>query len=199
MLVLGHSDADRGSDRGALPRLRGSAPRGQYQMACHFTQSPRNFAAIAELNKAGFQVSSLAPNRLIIHAAALSVVVENFFKTEIHSVSQSAHGERFMNVTPATLPEALAALVRGVRLDNLIVAHKMARRVSVVTNTIRGPITGPDGGYTPVALAWSFNFPVQHGYDGTGHTAAVIIDSDVATSLGAHWIDVAKMLSRLFR
>jgi subtilase family serine protease len=137
---------------------------------------------IAELNKAGFQVSSVAPNRLIIHATAPSVVAENFFKTEIHSVNRGIHGERYLNVTPATLPQELAALVRGVRLDNLIVAHKMSRRVNIVTNTIRGPITGPDGGYTPVALAWSFNFPVQHGYDGTGHTAAVIIDSDVADS-----------------
>jgi subtilase family serine protease len=137
---------------------------------------------VTELNKAGLQVSSVAPNRLIIHATAPSVVAENFFKTEIHSVRQGIQGERYMNVTPATLPESLTALVRDVRLDNLIVAHKMSRRVNIITNTIRGPITGPDGGYTPVALAWSFNFPVQHGYDGTGHTAAVIIDSDVADS-----------------
>ncbi|MBV8277098.1 MAG: hypothetical protein JO170_17830, partial [Verrucomicrobia bacterium] len=87
---------------------------------------------ITELNKAGFQVSSVAANRLIIHATAPSVVVENFFKTEIHSVSQGVHEEHYMNVTPATLPEGLAALVRGVRLDNLIVAHKMSRRVNIV-------------------------------------------------------------------
>jgi pseudomonalisin len=34
---------------------------------------------VTELNKAGLQVSSVAPNRLIIHATAPSVVAENFF------------------------------------------------------------------------------------------------------------------------
>jgi subtilase family serine protease len=135
---------------------------------------------IAELNKAGFQVTSTSGNRLLLHATAPSVTVENFFKTEIHSVNQASHGKRFMNTTPATVPGSLASLVMDVRLDNLIVAHKLSRPQRIVTNTINGPITGPDGGYTPVAIGNSFYFPVQHGYDGTGHAAAVIIDSDVA-------------------
>jgi kumamolisin len=135
---------------------------------------------VTELKRAGFEITSIAPNRLIVHATAPSVTVENFFKTEIHSVAQGAHGKRYMNVIPATLPDSVAALVKGVRIDNLIVAHKLSHRVNIVSNTINGPITGPDGGYTPVAIADSFYFPTQHGYDGTGHIAAVIIDSDVA-------------------
>jgi subtilase family serine protease len=137
---------------------------------------------VAELNRAGFQIASISANRLLIHATALSVMAENLFKTEIHSVNQGAHGKRYMNVTPAISPDSLAPLVKAVRLDNLIVAHKLSRPETIVPDAIHGPITGPDAGYTPVALAWSFNFPVQHGYDGTGHTAAVIIDSDVANT-----------------
>jgi len=131
---------------------------------------------VAELNRAGFQVASVSTNRLIIHATASSIIAENFFQTEIHSVSQGIHGRRYMNVTPAISPDRIAPLIKGIRLDNLIVAHKLSQSI----DAINGPITGPDGGYTPVAVADSFYFPVQHGYDGTGHAAGVIIDSDVA-------------------
>src|SRR5262249_20771119 len=85
--------------------------------------------------------------------------------------------DRYMNVRPALLPDTLAPLVLAVHVDNLIVAKVGAHR-----DSITGPITGPDGGYTPIALANSFNFPVQNGHDGTGHTAAIIIDSNVADS-----------------
>ncbi len=133
---------------------------------------------VTELQRAGFQITDTSTNRLIIHASAPTITVENYFKTEIHTVNQES-SERYMNVTPAMFPDRLVSLVKAVRLDNLTVAHKLSAE-NIVPNSISGPITGPDGGYTPVALADSFDFPVQHGYDGTGHTAAVIIDSDVA-------------------
>src|SRR5258707_5993438 len=79
-----------------------------------------------------------------------------------------------MNVKPVLLPDALVSLVKAVHANNLVVA-----KPGVGTDAITGPITGPDGGFTPVAIAQSFDYPVQHGPDGTGHTAAVIIDSDV--------------------
>ena len=102
--------------------------------------------------------------------------MENYFKTEIHNVQQAVGGDRYMNVKPAFLPLTLVPLVLAIHVDNLIVAKVGAR------DSISGPIQGPGGGYTPVALANSFNFPVQNGYDGTGHTAAIIIDSNVANS-----------------
>ena len=131
----------------------------------------------SELQKAGFQITGVASNRLLIHATAPSVTVENYFKTEIHTVVQGSDGERYMNVKPAFLPDALIPLVKAVHVDNVIVAH-----VGLHRDSITGPITGPDGGFTPVALANDFNFPVQNGSDGTGHTAAIIIDSDVKNS-----------------
>jgi len=44
---------------------------------------------------------------------------------------------------------------------------------------IAGPTYGPLGGYGPLALADGFDFPVQHGYDGAGKTAAIVIDCEV--------------------
>jgi len=131
----------------------------------------------SELQQAGFQITQISSNRVLVYAKATSAVVENFFKTEIHSVKQADGSDRYMNVTPALLPNTLIPLVLAVHVDNLIVA-----KVGAHSDSITGPIQGPDGGYTPIALANSFNFPVQNGDDGTGHTAAIIIDSNVATS-----------------
>ena len=132
---------------------------------------------VSELQNAGFQVTETSSNRLLVHATAPSSTVETYFKTEMHTVNQPEDGEGYMNATPALLPGVLIPLVKAVHLDNLVVA-----RPGFQPNSITGPIQGPDGGYTPVAVANSFDFPVQHGHDGTGHTAAVIIDSDIKDS-----------------
>jgi len=131
----------------------------------------------SELQKAGFQVTETSTNRLLIHATAPSGIVENYFKTEIHTVDQGEDGEAYMNVKPALLPDALVPFVKSVHVDNLVVA-----KVGVHRDSITGPIQGPDGGYTPVAVSDSFDFPVRHSHDGSGHTAAIIIDSDVGDS-----------------
>ena len=130
---------------------------------------------ISELQQAGFQITKTSSDRVLVYAKASSAVVENFFKTEIHSVKQEDGNDRYMNVTPALLPDTLAPLVLAVHVDNLIVA-----KVGAHPDSITGPTQGPDGGYTPVALARSFKFPVQNRHNGAGHTAAIIIDSDVA-------------------
>jgi kumamolisin len=131
----------------------------------------------SQLQQAGFTITQVTPDRFLVYATAASAIVENFFKTEIHSVKQADGKDRYMNVTPAILPDTLVPQVLAVDVDNLIVAKVGAHR-----DSIKGPIQGPDGGYTPVALANDFNFPVQSGNDGTGHTAAIIIDSDVENS-----------------
>ena len=43
-------------------------------------------------------------------------------------------------------------------------------------------LTGPDGGYGPFAVAQGFDYPVQHGFDGTGHAVAIAIDYDTLDS-----------------
>jgi kumamolisin len=137
---------------------------------------------VTELQKNGFQVTSTSSNRLLVHATSTTAIVENFFHTEIHKVRQDTDSERYMNVKPALLPDVLIPLVKAVHVDNLIVA-KVGLRADSISGPIRGPANGGlTGGFTPVALADSFDFPVQHGFDGTGHTAAIIIDSDVTDS-----------------
>jgi kumamolisin len=131
----------------------------------------------SELQRAGFQIAKTSANRVLVYATAPSAIVENYFKTEIHTIRQETAADRYMNVKPALLPDTLIPLVLAVNVDNLIVA-----KVGVHPDSISGPIQGPDSGYTPVAVARSFNFPVQHSSNGTGHTAAIMIDSDVQNS-----------------
>ena len=131
----------------------------------------------SELQRAGFQITQTSSNRVLVYAKAPTAIVENYFKTEIHTVKQATAADRYMNVTPALLPDTLISLVLAVHVDNLIVA-----KVGAHSDSISGPIQGPDNGYTPVALANDFNFPVQNGHDGTGQTAAIIIDSNVENS-----------------
>src|SRR5260221_12324769 len=129
---------------------------------------------VGELSRAGFQVTETSSNRLLVHATAPSSTVETYFKTDIHTVNQPDEGEAYMNVKPVLLPDVLVSLVKAVHANNLVAA-----KPGVQPDSITGSITGPDGGFTPVAVAQRFDYPVQHGTDGKGHTAAVIIDSDV--------------------
>jgi kumamolisin len=136
---------------------------------------------VAELTRAGFQVSEASSNRLLVYATAPSSTVENYFKTEIHTVNQPDRGEAYMNVKPILLPDVLIPLVKAVHANDLVMFKPGVR-----LDSISGPIQGPDSGYTPVAVANSFHYPVQHGTDGSGHTAAVIVDSDIkATDLSS--------------
>ena len=47
---------------------------------------------------------------------------------------------------------------------------------------IAGPVTGPNGGWGPVAIARSYDLPVQHGYNGRGRAAGVVIWGNVLAS-----------------
>jgi subtilase family serine protease len=161
---------------------RGSQQYHQYLTSDQFAQRFGPTAeqldhVTSELQKAGFQVTKTSPNRLLVHAIAPSVSVESYFKTEIHTVRQDSDVDRYMNVKPGLLPDALIPWVKAVHIDNLVVA-----KVGLHPGAITGPIQGPDQGFTPVALANCYGFPVQHGKDGDGHTAAIIIDSDILDS-----------------
>jgi subtilase family serine protease len=179
-LRYNHSDElDQLVDEQSQP---GSANYHKYLTAAQFAERFGPTAeqldhVTSELQTAGFQITQTSSNRVLVYARASSALAESYFKTEIHTVAQAAGGDRYMNVTPALLPDSLIPVVLAIHVDNLIVA-----KVGIHRDSISGPIQGPDGGYTPVALANDFNFPVQNGHDGTGHTAAIIIDSNVNTS-----------------
>ena len=55
----------------------------------------------------------------------------DFFATEIHTVHQGKHGERYTNVTSATVPSSIAKLVRDVSLNNLVVVRTVTDQSGV--------------------------------------------------------------------
>ncbi len=83
-------------------------------------------AVVDALRAAGFTVTGRFPNRTIVDATAPSSVVERYFSTEMHTVQQGKYGTRFTNVKPATVPSAIAPLVRDVSVNNLVVAKPVA-------------------------------------------------------------------------
>jgi subtilase family serine protease len=88
---------------------------------------------VRALQRAGFAIVKRFKNRTIVDAIARSSVVERFFSTEIHTVRQGKHGERYTNVTDATVPEAIAPLVRDVSLNDLVVVRTVAEQDGVET------------------------------------------------------------------
>ncbi len=81
---------------------------------------------VAALHAAGFTVRHEYSNNTLIDATAPSAAVERFFSTEMHTVNQGKFGQRFMNARAAIVPTAIAASVRDVSLNNLIVVHRQA-------------------------------------------------------------------------
>jgi subtilase family serine protease len=88
-------------------------------------------AVVQALEKAGFTVTQRFPNRTIVDAKAPSATVERFFSTEIHTVHQGKYGARYTNVKPATVPTAIASVVRDVSLDDLVVVRTVASQTGV--------------------------------------------------------------------
>ncbi|MBV8532027.1 MAG: hypothetical protein JO104_11985, partial [Candidatus Eremiobacteraeota bacterium] len=86
---------------------------------------------VKALRQAGFTIAKRYANRTIVDATARTALVERFFSTEIHTVRQGKYGERYTNVKPATVPSAIAALVRDVSLNDLIVVRTVADQSGV--------------------------------------------------------------------
>lgn len=167
-------------------------------------------SVVRALQRAGFKIVQRYPNRTIVDAVARSAAVELFFSTEMHTVHQGKYGDRYTNLKPASVPETIASFVRDVSLDNLVFARTMidaegvtaaqtstlasARMASPTVSRKSLPSTGcnnaaADNG--PLASAYGtlatgvakpFDFPVQHGCNGAGYTAAIAIDDPVNTS-----------------
>ena len=71
----------------------------------HFAPTVQQEASVVKaLQRAGFTITKRYANRTIVNATARSSAVERFFSTQIHTVNQGKHGERYTNVTPATVP-----------------------------------------------------------------------------------------------
>lgn len=200
-------------------------------------------AVVTALQNAGFTITQRYPNRTIVDASAPSSTVERFFSTTMHSVSQGKYGQRYANMTTASVPASVASYVRDASLSNLVIAETKVdqeggpispdRRATPTPRPTRsprpsptpspsssptptpspsssptasptsspgtacngaaadsGPLTNADGTLA-TGLAKPFDFPVQHGCNGAGYTAAVVIDDPVNTSYVATYLSAA--------
>ncbi len=189
------------------------------QFAAYFGPTPAAYAAVgAALVRAGFRITSRYANDTVIDAVAPAAVVERYFTTQIHAVMQADAGERYANVTPATLPQELRGTVSAVTgLTNIVFArpqfvrataaqqlaararglavfgsHAVARGATASAlggAAIGGPLLGPDSGYGPAVVADAYDLPVQHGYNGAGRATAVEICGDYANSDLTSYLD----------
>jgi kumamolisin len=171
-----------------------------------FSPSVADYArTIGLLQREGFQIVKTYPNRTVIDVVGPAGLVNRVFGTEIHRVVQTAvpggmalgaaGAVRYANARPAILPAELRPTVYGViGFDNLQVLHPLwvrGQRGASPMVALGPPLQGPDTGLGPYAFATAYDYPVQHQvkggslgqtYDGTGQSAAIVIDSDYTES-----------------
>jgi kumamolisin len=214
-------------------------------------------AVVNALTAAGFSVTKRFANRTVIDAAAPSATVERFFSTQMHTVRQGKYGERFANLTAATVPSSIASYVYTASLSNVVVVRTVVDQAAdakarkpdacflgicfgasptpkpTATPTPKptatptaaptatptpaptatptatptpisttaagcngappdnGPYTYGSDGSLAAGVAQPFDFPVQHGCNGAGYTAAIVIDDPVNTSYVATYLAAA--------
>ena len=156
----------------------------------YFAPSPADYARVGRaLQRAGFRITGTYDNRTLLDVAGPATAANKYFNTEIRAVYQGGHGLRYANARPAITPAEIQNDVVAISgFDDLDKAHfdfVRGRSQPVSPDNVGGPLHGPDGGFGPVAIATGFDFPVQHGFDGTGHAVAnvagTVKDSDIAS------------------
>lgn len=197
---LGHAPATRQVDFSVVLPYRHQADLAYLLKAQHETNSHyyRRFLKASEfrdyfsptvaaykkvaddLRAQGFRVTTFA-NRTVLHATGTAKSAEQVFNTRIDTVRQANGRLAYANVAPATIPAAFAGS-RVVGLSNVIVARTAlsdrqprGKRAA----TYGGPLFGPDGGFGPLAIAKSADFPVEHGFRGKNSNVADLIDGAV--------------------
>jgi len=166
------------------------------QWNAYFAPSARQLQTVAQLlQRAGFQIDGVASNRSVVTAHGTAASVNRYFNTTMHLVSQDRVGIRYRNGSAATLPLEMRDLVIGVTGLNNVQFHisgvlhartkppvsSAIHSVTAAAPAIGGPVTAPDGGFGPVVLANGYDYPVQHGFNGQGHTVGVSIPSGFFT------------------
>jgi subtilase family serine protease len=160
------------------------------QFDAYFAPSPADYARVGQaLQRAGFEITGTYDNRTLLDVAGPASAANKYFHTEIHTVYQVGHGYRYANarpaITPAELQNDVVAISGFDNLDKAQFDFVRGRPQAFSPDNVGGPLHGPDGGFGPVAIATGFDFPVQHGFDGTGHAVAnvagTVKDSDIAS------------------
>jgi subtilase family serine protease len=169
----------------ASPLYRHYLTAGQFDHAFGAAQ-PDAARAVAFLRSAGFSVTQRYGIGTFDVTGPVEAV-ERTFGTEIHTVVvDGILGARYTNVRPATVPAELrryGAIVDG--FSDALIGISGTRRghpVGGVPLALGNFPTGPDGGSGPYALAnrHAYDYPVQHGFDGTGRTVATTLDGTIS-------------------
>src|SRR5246127_2186215 len=155
------------------------------QFGKQFGPSDADVQAVTDwLTRQGFQVAKVAAGRTAIEFSGNVAQVRNAFHTEIHKFAVNGE-EHIANASEPAIPEALAAVVKGVTAMNnfprrAYLHNKGIYRWQRDTGEIRPLFTFG----TPVSFALApadfakiYNIPP--GADGTGQTIAVIGQSNV--------------------
>ncbi len=164
-------------DDAASPLAGHYLSQGQFLAA--FAPSFATYAAVErDLTARGFTIERAYANRTVLDVTAPAATVERTFATELHRASALGRSG-YANVRAAFLPAELRASVAGVvGFDSVGVLHTANHRGAAQKNALGPPLQGPDTGFSPFALAGAYDLPVQHGKDGLGQSAAVVIDAD---------------------
>jgi subtilase family serine protease len=162
------------------------------EFGAYFAPPEASYAAVAAaLARAGFRVT-LAANRTIVDADGTLALAARYFGTAFRMVEQPAGaGVHYANALPATLPAELRGRVRAiVGFDDLVkaqYAYRRAPRRAWAPERGGGQQHGPDGGIGPIVLQRAYDLPTQEGYDGSGHSVAIVAgnikDSDLSAFL----------------
>jgi subtilase family serine protease len=153
-------------------------PLSAQQFRDAFAPTQADYAATqTALRRLGLRVTGEYANRTVIDVTAPAAVVERAFSTRIDTVRHADGTIGYANATGVMLPLELQRTVAGVAgFDNrrFTTYNRRGRRSSAKA----GPLQGPDTGLGPIALETAYDMPVLHGFDGTGQSAAIVMDAD---------------------
>ncbi len=80
-------------------------------------------AVTKALQRAGFKIVQTYPGGTLIRARAATANAERYFATRIDDFDQARYRRRYSNVAAVHVPRAIAALVLGVELNDVVYAH----------------------------------------------------------------------------
>jgi subtilase family serine protease len=151
----------------------------------YFAPTPAEYAqTIAQLQRAGFTIVHASANRTVIDVAGPAALANRMISS--FAPQRIGRGVRAASARPAIagLP-FISGVVGGSSARSGMaprfaaarsLASGRAHHFSRFTGAAAGPLVGPDGGYAPAALLTGLDFPVRHGFDGTGVKIADVID-----------------------
>jgi kumamolisin len=150
------------------------------QFRNYFSPTVTEYAStIAALRRQGFTIARVNANRTSISVNASPSVVEAALGVKLLPVEESGR-LHYYTATPLRSPKALPFVRTIVGLDKTDAIYPAPRAAK--NNGSRIPDlkqVAPDGGFPPAALTTGYDFPVTHGFDGSGVRVADVTDGPV--------------------